>query len=87
MVFLNGILIQDTEIERFFEEAHEGKRELYLHTTTVLLIKEQKKLPIDFHRLDVYGRILGIINGYALNASKKSEESRERMGGSMNVVD
>lgn len=26
--------IQDTEIERFFEEAHEGKRELHLHTTT-----------------------------------------------------
>ena len=26
--------IQDTEIERFFEEAREGKRELHLHTTT-----------------------------------------------------
>ena len=26
--------IQDTEIERFFEEAREGKRELQLHTTT-----------------------------------------------------
>lgn len=26
--------IQDTEIERFFDEAREGKRKLYLHTTT-----------------------------------------------------
>ena len=33
---LNGFVspIQDTEIERFFEEAREGKRELHLHTTT-----------------------------------------------------
>ena len=26
--------IQDAEIERFFDEAREGKRELHLHTTT-----------------------------------------------------
>lgn len=33
---LNGFVspIQDTEIERFFDEAREGKRELHLHTTT-----------------------------------------------------